>query len=99
MIQGWGFHATPGPLAFRASVVPLAEFTVDVDWFSNLCGGLEISKLHVDSEIRCALAKKGITKLFPIQVTFKSPLLSYIVLSTKVLFLLGYSVVLLNSLT
>lgn len=69
---GRGFHATPGPLAFRASAVSLAEIAVDVDRFSSTDEGLEISKLQVAPEIVSALAKKGITKLFPIQVTFGS---------------------------
>lgn len=74
-----GFHAaSSGPLNFRASVASSAEFAVD-DYASydeekaareGRSGeeGLEISKLGIAPEIVSALAKKSITKLFPIQV-------------------------------
>lgn len=71
-----GFHAGRF-LNFRASfglsqaVRNVVEEVNDVEvkkgWSSN-DEGLEISKLGISSEIVYALAKKGITKLFPIQV-------------------------------
>lgn len=67
-----GFHVASGPLNFRASLVSQAEFAVEEydDASSSRSGdeGLEISKLGIAPEIVSALAKKGITKLFPIQV-------------------------------
>ena len=38
----------------------------------NADEGLEIAKLGISQDIVSALAKKGITKLFPIQVCFAS---------------------------
>lgn len=69
------FHAQAGPLNFRASLVSRAEFAVD-DYpledgpKGNNDVGLEIAKLGIAQDIVSALAKKGITKLFPIQVCF-----------------------------
>lgn len=63
-----------GPLDYRASSILQAEYAVDVDSFedSSKVGGsdegLEIAKLGISPEIISALAKRGITKLFPIQV-------------------------------
>eukprot|EP00262_Sarcandra_glabra_P000651 TRINITY_DN1078_c0_g2_i1.p1 TRINITY_DN1078_c0_g2~~TRINITY_DN1078_c0_g2_i1.p1 ORF type:complete len:665 (-),score=142.95 TRINITY_DN1078_c0_g2_i1:198-2192(-) len=77
------FHVSSGPLGFRASPVASAEFAVDD--FSDeekLAGkkvggdcveGLAISKLGISEEIVSALAKKGITKLFPIQRAVLEP--------------------------
>lgn len=63
------------PLSFRASVVSPAEYAVadfsDEDKSSpSKAGddGLLISKLGISQDIVTALATKGITKLFPIQV-------------------------------
>lgn len=74
------FHFSAVPLEFRASDVARAEYAVD-DFSDDekVAGkkgrgdgdeGLEISKLGISEEIVSALAKKGITKLFPIQVIF-----------------------------
>ncbi|KAF8007602.1 hypothetical protein BT93_K1567 [Corymbia citriodora subsp. variegata] len=77
-----GFHASPGPLGFRASGALRAEFAVD-DYApyeeekssagSGSDEGLEIAKLGIAPEIVSALAKKGITKLFPIQRAVLEP--------------------------
>ncbi|KAK4776321.1 hypothetical protein SAY86_005009 [Trapa natans] len=79
-----GFHAvSSGPLNFRAPVTSAAEFAAH-DYTSNdeekagkrrISGeeGLEIAKLGIASEIVSALAKKGITKLFPIQKAVLEP--------------------------
>ena len=71
------FHANPGPLNFRASLVPrAAQFAIERDYSNyeevsnaNSDEGLEIAKLGIAPEIVDALARKGIAKLFPIQVT------------------------------
>ncbi|XP_010036054.2 DEAD-box ATP-dependent RNA helicase 53, mitochondrial [Eucalyptus grandis] len=77
-----GFHASPGPLGFRASGVSRAEFAVDdfapYDEEKPSAGsrndeGLEIAKLGIAPEIVSALAKKGIAKLFPIQRAVLEP--------------------------
>ncbi|KAF8408755.1 hypothetical protein HHK36_004823 [Tetracentron sinense] len=77
------FHFSTGPLGFRASSVAQAEFAIDN--FSDeekspgkkVGGesdeGLEISKLGISQEIVSALAKKGISKLFPIQRAVLEP--------------------------
>lgn len=68
------FHAKSGPLNYRASSALQAEYAVDVDSYedsskaSSNDEGLEIAKLGISPEIISALAKKGITRLFPIQV-------------------------------
>ena len=63
-----GFHAQSGPLNFRASRSLQAEYAVE-DYDEEKGGdGLEISSLGIAPEIVSALKKKGITKLFPIQV-------------------------------
>ncbi|XP_022135639.1 DEAD-box ATP-dependent RNA helicase 53-like [Momordica charantia] len=71
------FHVASGPLNFRASLVSQAEFAVEEydDASSSRSGdeGLEISKLGIAPEIVSALAKKGITKLFPIQKAVLEP--------------------------
>lgn len=70
------FHAKSGPLGYRASEVLRAEFAVDVDSYDEASkgsgndDGLVIAKLGISQEIVSALAKRGISKLFPIQVTF-----------------------------
>ncbi|XP_077243906.1 DEAD-box ATP-dependent RNA helicase 53, mitochondrial-like [Tasmannia lanceolata] len=76
-------HFSAGPLGFRASSVARAEYAVDD--FSDeekVAGkkgsvdseeGLAISKLGIAQEIVSALAKKGITKLFPIQRAVLEP--------------------------
>lgn len=71
------FHFSPGPLAFRATFATRAEFAVDELYEEEKNGaskkgdeGLEIAKLGISDEIVSRLAKKGITKLFPIQVFF-----------------------------
>lgn len=75
VFQARGFHAKPGSLNYQASAVLQAEFAVDeyssYDEPSKGSAddeGLEIAKLGISQEIVSALAKKGITKLFPIQV-------------------------------
>ncbi|PON36249.1 DEAD-box ATP-dependent RNA helicase [Parasponia andersonii] len=73
------FHAKSGPLYYRTSSVLQAEFAVDVDSYDDsLKGsgnddGLEISKLGISEEIVSALAKRGISKLFPIQRAVLEP--------------------------
>ncbi|XP_041000865.1 DEAD-box ATP-dependent RNA helicase 53, mitochondrial-like isoform X1 [Juglans microcarpa x Juglans regia] len=68
-----GFHAKSGPLDFSASLPSRAEFAAIEDYEEaspSKVGnddGLEIAKLDISPEIISALAKKGITKLFPIQ--------------------------------
>lgn len=74
-----GLHAAASsPLNFRASVTSSAEFALDdytsYDEEKTAKGvnsgedGLEIAELGIAPEIVSALAKRGITKLFPIQV-------------------------------
>ena len=58
---------------FRASYVHSAEYAVDDYSFEegvkgNSDEGLDISKLGIAQDIVSSLAKRGITKLFPIQV-------------------------------
>ncbi|KAJ9685891.1 hypothetical protein PVL29_014992 [Vitis rotundifolia] len=72
------FRSQSGPLDFRASVVSRAEYAVadfSDEEKSSKGGdeGLEISKLGIAQEIVSALAKKGITKLFPIQRAVLEP--------------------------
>lgn len=73
------FHAASGPLNFRASTVTEAEFAVDYSSYDDdkpLKGGksgeegLDVAKLGIAEEIVSALAKRGISSLFPIQVAF-----------------------------
>lgn len=78
--QARGFHAKPGPLNYQASAVLQAEFAVDeyssYDESSKGSAddeGLEIAKLGISQEIVSALSKKGISKLFPIQVIISLP--------------------------
>ncbi|XP_056171059.1 DEAD-box ATP-dependent RNA helicase 53, mitochondrial-like, partial [Syzygium oleosum] len=75
-----GFHASPGPLGFRASGASRAEFAIDdfapYDEEKGSGGsdeGLEIAKLGIAPEIVSALAEKGITKRFPIQKAVLEP--------------------------
>ncbi|XP_071724653.1 DEAD-box ATP-dependent RNA helicase 53, mitochondrial-like [Rutidosis leptorrhynchoides] len=77
------FHTKSGPLNYRASPALQAEHAVaDFASYSEekgskgiSCGdeGLEIAKLGISQEIVDALAKKGITKLFPIQKAVLEP--------------------------
>ncbi|KAK9088520.1 hypothetical protein Scep_027602 [Stephania cephalantha] len=77
-----GLHFSANPMEFRASVVARAEYAVD-DFSDEERGsgkkagaedeGLEISKLGIAPEIVSALAKKDITKLFPIQRAVLEP--------------------------
>lgn len=68
------FRSCPGVLSFCASVPASMEYAVadlsDEDRPSATKGGegLEIAKLGISQDIVSALAKRGITKLFPIQV-------------------------------
>ncbi|PNY16221.1 DEAD-box ATP-dependent RNA helicase 53-like protein [Trifolium pratense] len=71
------FHAKSEPLNFHSSslVSRGAQLAVDYDDVQHDEGfsgsgdeGLEIAKLGISKEIVNALAKKGIAKLFPIQV-------------------------------
>ncbi|KAF7144604.1 hypothetical protein RHSIM_Rhsim04G0084900 [Rhododendron simsii] len=82
-LSGRSFHAGP-PSNFRASVpASRPEFAVD-DFAADedksrghgtgtSDDGLEISKLGISEHIVSALAKKGITKLFPIQKAVLEP--------------------------
>ena len=73
----WTIHTKPRPLNFCTSVVPRAvQFTVERDYsnYEEVSGansdeGLEIMNLRIAPQIVDALAKKGVVKLFPIQVT------------------------------
>lgn len=81
-------HAKSGPLNYRASTALSAEFAVDYsyDESSKKSGqddGLEIAKLGISQDIVSALAKKGITKLFPIQVIYHFPLVCSVCLMRK----------------
>lgn len=75
--QSMGFHAASGPLNFKASMVSQAEFAVeeyeDASHSRSGDDGLEVGKLGIAPEIVSALAKKGITKLFPIQRAVLEP--------------------------
>ncbi|KAG7037512.1 DEAD-box ATP-dependent RNA helicase 53 [Cucurbita argyrosperma subsp. argyrosperma] len=75
--QSMGFHSASGPLGFKSSLVSRAEFAVEEydDASSSKSGddGLEIGSLGIAPEIVSALAKKGITKLFPIQRAVLEP--------------------------
>ncbi|CAK9325338.1 unnamed protein product [Citrullus colocynthis] len=75
--QSKGFHAASGPLNFKASLVSQTGFALEEydDASSSRSGdeGLEIGKLGIAPEIVSALAKKGITKLFPIQRAVLEP--------------------------
>lgn len=71
-------HVSSGPLGFRSTDAARAEFAVD-EFYDEEKGssksgdeGLEIAKLGISKEIISHLAKKGITKLFPIQVSLLS---------------------------
>nr|KYP60600.1 DEAD-box ATP-dependent RNA helicase 53 [Cajanus cajan] len=71
------FHARSLPFSFRSSPVSRApQFALERDYSNddealgaNGDEGLEIAKLGISPEIVDALAKRGIAKLFPIQVT------------------------------
>ena len=69
------FHFKSGPLNFKASSPSLAEYAAIADYESEASSspkadeGLEVAKLGIAQEIISALAKRGITKLFPIQVS------------------------------
>ncbi|KAK6916080.1 DEAD/DEAH box helicase domain [Dillenia turbinata] len=76
------FHVRSGPLELRASSVLLQSGYAVADYSDeerSVVGKkdnderLEISKLGISSEIVSALAKKGITKLFPIQRAVLEP--------------------------
>ncbi|PWA27951.1 DNA/RNA helicase, DEAD/DEAH box type, N-terminal [Artemisia annua] len=67
------FHTTPwfnvrasAVVTQSAGVAFAAETCSDED--DSVSDGLEVSKLGISQEIVNALAKKGITKLFPIQI-------------------------------
>ncbi|KAG4953052.1 hypothetical protein JHK82_038696 [Glycine max] len=73
------FHSNTGPLNFRSSSCHRAEYAVDdFPYEEGSKGnaadeGLEIAKLGISEDIVSALAKKGITKLFPIQRAVLEP--------------------------
>ena len=64
LIKARDFHVKSGPLDFKASSVP--DYGYDEGKGNE--EGLEISRLRISQEIVGALAKKGITTLFPIHV-------------------------------
>lgn len=67
-----------------------AEYAAVDDYEVNAAAddeGLEIAKLGISSEIVSALAKKGITKLFPIQVLYTTFLSISFLLSVWFVFL------------
>jgi len=91
------FHAKSGPLNFHSSLVSRgAQLAVDYDHaeHDDGCGvngdeGLEIAKLGISKEIVNALGKKGIAKLFPIQVWFNFEFqLKIIIIIIKYIFFL-----------
>ena len=61
-------RATPSVSRISAAVDDFSDEDVKKGGASKDEEGLEISKLGIASEIVDSLAKKGITKLFPIQV-------------------------------
>ncbi|KDP21988.1 hypothetical protein JCGZ_02878 [Jatropha curcas] len=81
------FHVKSGPLDFKASPMPQAEFAVDDYGYEEEKGsngkgsismnsseeGLEIGKLGISQQIVSALARRGITSLFPIQKAVLEP--------------------------
>uniref|UniRef100_A0A0D6QX03 RNA helicase n=1 Tax=Araucaria cunninghamii TaxID=56994 RepID=A0A0D6QX03_ARACU len=72
------FYSNVGAFGPRAAAPALAEFAVAEDErFGGLAAeaddGLDIAKLDVDEEIIGALARKGISKLFPIQKAVLEP--------------------------
>ncbi|XP_030965664.1 DEAD-box ATP-dependent RNA helicase 53, mitochondrial-like [Quercus lobata] len=76
------FHFKSGPLNFKASSPSLAEYAAIADYESEASSsssspkadeGLEVAKLGIAQEIISALAKRGITKLFPIQRAVLEP--------------------------
>ncbi|KAG9439651.1 hypothetical protein H6P81_019816 [Aristolochia fimbriata] len=78
-----GFHVSTTPLGFRASDALRAEYAV-ADFSDEEKAparksggdsdeGLEIAKLGIAEEIVSALARRGITKLFPIQRAVLEP--------------------------
>jgi hypothetical protein len=67
------FHSKSQPLLFRASLSSRAGYAAEAFPYeepskANSDDGLEIKKLGISQDIAAALEKKGITKLFPIQV-------------------------------
>ncbi|KAK1303415.1 DEAD-box ATP-dependent RNA helicase 53 [Acorus calamus] len=85
-LQFRGFRSSAGPVCFRASEALLAEYAVDelsdeergASWTTGKKEresdeGLEIAGLGISKEIVKALAKKGITRLFPIQRAVLEP--------------------------
>ncbi|KAJ4973170.1 hypothetical protein NE237_006344 [Protea cynaroides] len=77
------FHFSAVPREFKASTVARAEHAVDDFSYEEKSSGkkivaendegLEIAKLGIAPEIISALARKGITKLFPIQRAVLEP--------------------------
>ncbi|KAB5551608.1 hypothetical protein DKX38_008919 [Salix brachista] len=72
------FHVKSGPLEFKASSVTqagiaVADYDYDEERVKGSEEGLEISNLGISPEIVNSLAKKGITKLFPIQKAVLEP--------------------------
>ncbi|KAH7533555.1 hypothetical protein FEM48_Zijuj04G0143600 [Ziziphus jujuba var. spinosa] len=74
------FHAKSGTLNYRASAVLQAEFAMhEYSSYEEPAKGsgddenLEIARLGISEEIVSALAKRGITKLFPIQRAVLEP--------------------------
>ncbi|XP_061965764.1 DEAD-box ATP-dependent RNA helicase 53, mitochondrial-like isoform X1 [Populus nigra] len=72
------FHVKSGPLDFKASSVTqagiaVADYGSDEEKGKGSEEGLEISNLGISKEIVNSLAKKGITKLFPIQKAVLEP--------------------------
>uniref|UniRef100_A0A6N2KTC7 RNA helicase n=1 Tax=Salix viminalis TaxID=40686 RepID=A0A6N2KTC7_SALVM len=69
LLKARDFHVKSGPLDFKSSSVP--DYGYDEGKGNE--EGLEISRLGISQEIVGALAKKGITKLFPIQRAVLEP--------------------------
>lgn len=65
------FHVKSAMLEFKASVASRAESAVEYA-YDDKDEGLEISKLGISDDIVSALSRRGIMKLFPIQVIMVS---------------------------
>ncbi|XP_050232774.1 DEAD-box ATP-dependent RNA helicase 53, mitochondrial-like [Mercurialis annua] len=65
-------HVKSGPLDFKAELAAAHDFGYEEDKGKEE-EGLEIGKLGISQEIVSALARRGITKLFPIQKAVLEP--------------------------
>lgn len=74
-LGGREFHVKSGPLDFKATMMWQAQSAVDdyAAYDDSKDEGLEITKLGISQDIVAALAKRGISKLFPIQRAVLEP--------------------------